>query len=684
MDSPPVPNVLVRAGPMGSLRRDSSRPLANASVSLESRTLFWLLLGQIGSAICDSIYQLRPSNLCSVIGSTVRGAIDSIFSIFNPSQRLVHKWVRKEVPFRDIPNITTVWADGTILCVIVENAIAPNPDTKFHQEKYHNLGHVTLPNIRLGQKLAQQYLFVDPEFSNAEMQREADAEIIHRLVKYLQNVKRASKLAKNKQPFEIERRPTYKEIMDEAQKVKNQKSKRKIKRRKRRSKTPEKTALNYSLVSSTVIPEAKDDQEQVAQVQHLLNHDLFNDKCEEIESVCEMLMVRSNKRKSLQIFNTATQILSTRKSSVDDEKAKLIDDGEGKNDTDDNCKKTDSPLGEQTRQRRISLNVETMRRTSVDDKGRNSRRNSSSLQKQESVKEERKKPPKTKAKPKLDFSKTDFSLLGKMDQMLETRRQSVESVAQQIENLASDIANMNVTEDAISDGVFFARRLSQSSLINNEIKQNANDSYLKQKVKRKSPRNANIVRPEFNSNVFQARRDAFQATTPESRSSEESRVSSERRKKSLGAHVEETKRRYESAKNFFKTMEQQVGFVGRRGSDTQTLPTAPPPETRKFSSCRSTRPPGRLHVADVFCRDENSMYESVKTIKGPDMSALVASLNSAYNENETRPCSPYALVREGNEEDDSEPPSPERQAMDFSRRRVSYSQLNQEGDAGIF
>lgn len=62
---------------MGSLRRDRN-PLI--SDDLATNTLFWLLLGQIGSAIFGSICQLRPSNLCSAIGSTVRSAVDSVFS----------------------------------------------------------------------------------------------------------------------------------------------------------------------------------------------------------------------------------------------------------------------------------------------------------------------------------------------------------------------------------------------------------------------------------------------------------------------------------------------------------------------------------------------------------------------------------------------------------------------------
>jgi hypothetical protein len=62
---------------MGSLRRDRN-PLISDDIA--TNTLFWLLLGQIGSAIFGSICQLRPSNLCSAIGSTVRSAVDSVFS----------------------------------------------------------------------------------------------------------------------------------------------------------------------------------------------------------------------------------------------------------------------------------------------------------------------------------------------------------------------------------------------------------------------------------------------------------------------------------------------------------------------------------------------------------------------------------------------------------------------------
>jgi hypothetical protein len=65
------------AGSMGNLRRDRNSLIGD---DLVGNTLFWLLLGQIGSAIFGTISQLRPSNLCSAIGSSVRGAIDSIFS----------------------------------------------------------------------------------------------------------------------------------------------------------------------------------------------------------------------------------------------------------------------------------------------------------------------------------------------------------------------------------------------------------------------------------------------------------------------------------------------------------------------------------------------------------------------------------------------------------------------------
>jgi hypothetical protein len=74
----------------------------------------------------------------------------------------VHLWVKSEVPFKDIANISSVWSDGAILCVIVENAVAANSTSLYQTEKYRAYGHVTIPTIKLGQKLAQQYLGVQP------------------------------------------------------------------------------------------------------------------------------------------------------------------------------------------------------------------------------------------------------------------------------------------------------------------------------------------------------------------------------------------------------------------------------------------------------------------------------------------------------------------------------------------
>jgi hypothetical protein len=101
------------------------------------------------------------------------------------------------------------------------------------------------------------------------------------------------------------------------QKLKNQKPeilrKKKIIHRKRRSKTPERTALNYSLISRTVIKDLNKAKEKLA-LQTLRNDD-FLVKCNEIQSVCEMLLIRSNKRKSLHIFNKAAKIISSRRNS---------------------------------------------------------------------------------------------------------------------------------------------------------------------------------------------------------------------------------------------------------------------------------------------------------------------------------------------------------------------------------
>jgi hypothetical protein len=79
----------------------------------------------------------------------------------------------------------------------------------------------------------------------------------------------------------------------------------------------------------------------------------------------------------------------------------------------------------------------------------------------------------------------------------------------------------------------------------------------------------------------------------------------------------------------------------------------------------------------------NFCPQAVKTLQKANPSAVIASLNSAYAEQMGQSRSPYDIVRE--EVDDSESPSsPDFQVPDLVQRRVSFSQLQQEGDAGIF
>lgn len=72
----------------------------------------------------------------------------------------------------------------------------------------------------------------------------------------------------------------------------------------------------------------------------------------------------------------------------------------------------------------------------------------------------------------------------------------------------------------------------------------------------------------------------------------------------------------------------------------------------------------------------------------PDVSAVMASLNSAFEEQLGRSRSPYDVVREGDSEDDSTEspgsPEPNLSVPNLVQRRVSFSELNQQGDAGIF
>jgi hypothetical protein len=80
--------------------------------------------------------------------------------------------------------------------------------------------------------------------------------------------------------------------------------------------------------------------------------------------------------------------------------------------------------------------------------------------------------------------------------------------------------------------------------------------------------------------------------------------------------------------------------------------------------------------------------QAVKTMSKPDVSAVMASLNSAFEEQLGRSRSPYDIVREGDYEDDSAEssgsPEPDLRVPDLVQRRVSFSELNQQGDAGIF
>jgi len=80
----------------------------------------------------------------------------------------------------------------------------------------------------------------------------------------------------------------------------------------------------------------------------------------------------------------------------------------------------------------------------------------------------------------------------------------------------------------------------------------------------------------------------------------------------------ETKKRYEEVKNFFKTMEQSSmdkrehffrPAPSRRCSDTTAVPKTEPPQI-KYMSCRVKKPPGRLNLEDFFTAEESHKVRS--------------------------------------------------------------------------
>jgi len=277
--------------------------------------------------------------------------------------------------------------------------------------------------------------------------------------------------------------------------------KKKIIHRKRRSKTPEKTALNFSLISSTVIKDTNDSKEKAAL--QTLQHENFFTQCHEIKSVCEMLLIRSSRQKSLHIFNTATRILSSRNSTSqplapeDSEKLKLLAEEEKKSEaidfteperkisvpegpskqekceeeitpTENNTKKEEDDEGNKTISSQQKLNGPIpLKRNKISPINKNWTQGEF-LQSERMIRhpvspilhnKALSPKPYSKKCPKLfDFSKTDFTLLKKEEDVESDNVSEVESLDQKDANAnlevrsaaqLPDIANLNINEGGL-------------------------------------------------------------------------------------------------------------------------------------------------------------------------------------------------------------------------------------------
>jgi hypothetical protein len=250
---------------------------------------------------------------------------------------------------------------------------------------------------------------------------------------------------------------------DEAKKAKHQKAeilrKKKIIHRKRRCSIkapPEKPSATIRLRFSLMQDDDRKCEDIVA-------------KCHEIQSVCEMLMVRGSRRKSLQIFNTATRILASRRSSCSSqapedlacEHTKLLDEKKPESidccsvdpptavvaprGMEKKCEQKDEPPPQKNQfstRVRDNWEYDTPKAYKPVPRRPNSPVDASLFI----------KPVSRAASPRLDFSNTDFSLAEKPDvtSANSSRRSSLIDANANYAQLP-DIANLNVSQGESKD-----------------------------------------------------------------------------------------------------------------------------------------------------------------------------------------------------------------------------------------
>lgn len=182
-------------------------------------------------------------------------------------------------------------------------------------------------------------------------------------------------------------------------------------------------------------------------------------KCHEIQSVCEMLLVRGSRRKSLQIFNTATRILASRRNScapedsvgehtklLDEKRAESIDCGVdpptavvAPRGMEKKCEQKDEPpqKNQFLTRARDNWQYDTPKAYKPVPRRPNSPVEPSLLI----------RPVSRAASPRLDFSNTDFSLVEKPDvaSANSSRRSSLKDANANYAQLP-DIANLNISQ----------------------------------------------------------------------------------------------------------------------------------------------------------------------------------------------------------------------------------------------
>ncbi|KAF4521516.1 hypothetical protein B566_EDAN012205, partial [Ephemera danica] len=135
------------------------------------------------------VRMLRPGAWLTSALRSLHSIFATITTVMNPKRRQLLAWVRSQLPTREIADLSAVWRDGGLLCALVETAVSPDPRLCCRLAKYRG---ANTPSLRLGQRLAAEYLQVPPAFTEAELKLSPTPAVISRLADYLIALKHAS------------------------------------------------------------------------------------------------------------------------------------------------------------------------------------------------------------------------------------------------------------------------------------------------------------------------------------------------------------------------------------------------------------------------------------------------------------------------------------------------------------